>query len=306
VIELPDERKDARVRQTLLAEGYHESMSWTFIGREEAQAFTAGQVVELANPISDEAAVMRTSLLPGMLQMLAWNLNRGNADVRLFEAGHVFERVGEKVDERKRISLGATGNADAGTWDRKPRAYSFFDMKGDIEALLSAFQHHSLYFDEYTAECFHPGRSARAVMDGATVARFGQLHPDLAAARKIKQDVYVGEVYLDRLYQHALCEPHYTPVPRYPAVERDFSFVFEDAVTFEKIRTAVESLRISELRSFTPAEVFRGGAVPQGRYSVLLRAEFQSAERTLRDEEVAQWAQQIVKQLEKLGGTMRA
>jgi phenylalanyl-tRNA synthetase beta chain len=89
-------------------------------------------------------------------------------------------------------------------------------------------------------------------------------------------------------------------------VERDFSFVFGDAITFEKIRTAVESLKIAELRSFTPVEVFRGGAVPQGKYSVLLRAEFQSSERTLRDDEVAQWAQSIVKLLEGLGGTMRA
>jgi phenylalanyl-tRNA synthetase beta chain len=306
VIELPDEHKDAQMRDTLLAEGYHQAMSWTFIGGEEAQKFTAGEVVNLENPISDEAAVMRTSLLPGMLQMLAWNLNRGNNDVRLFEEGHVFERVGDKVDERKRISLGATGNSDAGTWDRKPRAYSFFDMKGDIESLLSAFEHRSLYFDEHTQEYFHPGRSARAVMDGETVARFGQLHPDLAAARKIKQDVYIGEISLDRLYQHPLREPHYTPIPRYPAVDRDFSFVFDNAVTFERIRNAVKSLHIAELKSFSPAEVFRGGAIPEGKYSVLLRAEFQSAERTLRDEDVAQWAQGIVKKLEGLGGTMRA
>jgi phenylalanyl-tRNA synthetase beta chain len=205
-----------------------------------------------------------------------------------------------------RIAFGASGNAEAGTWDRKPRAYSFFDMKGDIESLLSSFRYRSLYFDEHTAEYFHPGRSARAVMDGATVARFGQLHPDVAAARKIKQDVYIGEIYLDRLYQHALREERYTPIPRYPAVDRDFSFVFDNAVTFDRIRKVVDSLHLAELRNFTPVEVFRGGAIPEGKYSVLLRAEFQSPERTLRDEDVAQWALGIVKQLESLGGTIRA
>jgi phenylalanyl-tRNA synthetase beta chain len=305
VLELPDEHKDARLRRTLLALGYDEAMSWTFIGREDAQAFTAGQVLELANPISDEAAVMRTSLLPGMLQMLAWNLNRGSNDVRLFEAGHVFERIGDRVDERKRISLGATGNAETADWKTGPRPYGFFDMKGDVEQLLNAFEHRALYFDQHAAEFFHPGRSARAVMDGATVARFGQLHPELAAARKLRQDVYIAEIYLERLYQRALRSPRYTPIPRYPAVDRDFSFLFDETVTFERIKAAVEALRISELRGFKPVEVFRGGSVPRGKYSVLLRAGFQSAERTLRDEEVSLWAAQIIKQLQSLGGTLR-
>jgi phenylalanyl-tRNA synthetase beta chain len=306
VIELPDEQKDARLRRALLALGYDEAMSWTFIAQDDAKAFSSGEVLVLENPISDEATVMRTSLLPGMLQMLAWNLNRGNNDVRLFEAGHVFAKSGERPHERKRISLGATGRAEPPNWGRAARPYAFFDMKGDIEELLSSFAHRALYFDQHASGVFHPGRSARAVMDGATVAQFGQLHPDLAAARKLRQDVFVGEIYLDRLYQHALREPRYTPIPRFPAVDRDFSFVFEDAVIFDRIAAAVSALHIEVLHSFTPVEVFRGGAIPPGKYSVLLRAEFQSPERTLTDDEVALWSQQIIKALEALGGALRA
>jgi phenylalanyl-tRNA synthetase beta chain len=293
------------LRRTLLALGYNEAMSWTFIGRDEAQRFTSGEVLSLENPISEEAAVMRTSLLPGMLAMLAWNLNRGTNDVRLFEAGHVFEKVGERSDERKRLAWGATGNAGPASWDRTPRPYSFYDVKGELETLLAGFAYRSLYFDEHSAEFFHPGRSARAVMDGATVARFGQLQPEIAAARKLRQDVFVGEIYLDRLYRHELRAPHYTPIPRYPAVDRDFSFVFADEVSFQRMKDAVESLRISELRRFAPVELFRGGAVPAGRYSMLLRAEFQAADRTLRDEEVARWSAQIIQQLQVLGGIQR-
>jgi phenylalanyl-tRNA synthetase beta chain len=306
VIELPDEQKDARLRRTLLALGYDEAMSWTFIGQEDAQAFSSGQVLALENPISDEATVMRTSLLPGMLQMLVWNLNRGNNDVRLFEAGHVFTKSGERWDEHKRISLGATGRAEPPNLGRAARPYTFFDMKGDIEELLSLFARRALYFDQHAAGVFHPGRSARAVMDGVMVAQFGQLHPDLAAVRKLRQDIFIGEIYLDRLYQHALREPRYTPIPRFPAVGRDFSFVFEDAVTFDRMAAAVSALQIEALRSFTPVEVFRGGAVPPGKYSVLLRAEFQSPEHTLTDDEVALWSQQVIKALEALGGTLRA
>jgi len=306
VVKLAEEERDAKVRHTLLALGYDEALSWTFIARRDAQAFSSAPLLDIENPISDEAAVMRPSLLPGMLQMLAWNLNRDSNDVRLFEAGHVFSQFGQRVDETKRISLGATGRAGPASWDHPSRPHTFFDLKGVVEQVLNLFTYRSLYYDSHAAEFLHPGRSARAVMDGATVARFGQLHPDLAAVRKLRQEVYVGEIYLDRLYQHGLREPRYTPLPRFPAVTRDFSFVCPDKLSFARIQEKIAALRISELRSFTPVEVFRGGAIGKVGYSVLLRAEFQSAERTLTDEEVAVWAQQIIKVLESLGGTLRS
>jgi phenylalanyl-tRNA synthetase beta chain len=143
-------------------------------------------------------------------------------------------------------------------------------------------------------------------MDGATVAQFGQIHPGIASARKLRQDVFIGELYLDQLYRHGLRQVRYEQLPRYPAVGRDFSFIFPDSITFEQIERALASLGIRELRSFVPAEIFRGGAIPAGRYSLLLRATFQSGERTLRDDEVGQWSAQIMKALEQLGGSLRS
>src|SRR5205807_10604844 len=196
---------------------------------------------------------------PSMLNMLAYNLNRGSDNVRLFEAGNVFEASGAKALEVKRISIGATGNVDAGvvrglTSGAAARPLSFFDLKGDIESLLAPFGHWTLYYDAQAADYYHPGRSARAVLDGATVAQFGQIHPDVGAARKLRQDVFVAEIYLDRLYQHDLRQMRYEALPRFPAVERDFSFVFNDNVEFEKIHQSVTGLGIAELRSFAPVE----------------------------------------------------
>ncbi len=179
-------------------------------------------------------------------------------------------------------------------------------MKGDVEDLLAPFASWTLYYDANTADYYHPGRSARAVMDGTPVAQFGQLHPDVAAMRKLRQDVFVGEIFLDQLYQHDLRQVRYEALPRFPAVERDFSFVFDDAVVFEKIRQSVSALGIAELRSFVPVEIFRGETIGAGKYSILMRARLQSSERTLRDDEVAQWAGQIAKALEGLGGVQRA
>ncbi|HYL95724.1 MAG TPA: phenylalanine--tRNA ligase subunit beta [Terriglobales bacterium] len=306
VVEHTDAAKDERLQSRALALGFNQAITLTFISEQDARQFSPAQGVALENPISEEARFLRSSMLPGMLEMLAWNLNRGNDDVRLFEMGDVFELAGTGVDEHKQLCLGATGNAEAAGVHRAARPYSFFDLKGDVETLLAGFEHQSLYYDAHAAEYYHPGRSARAVMDGATVARLGQLHPDIAAARKLRQDVYVAEIYLDRLYQHKLRQVRYEALPRYPAVERDFSFVFEDRVTYDQIRGVVEALRIGELRRFVPVEIFRGGAIPGGRYSLLLRATFQSDERTLRDDEVALWSSQIINALQGLGGTLRA
>src|ERR1035438_5995792 len=140
VRDLPDAHKDARLRSTLLALGYNESISLTFISKEDAGRFSTATALDLANPLSDEASVMRTSLVPSMLNMLAHNLNRGSDNVRLFEAGYVFEAVGEKSAETKRVVIGATGTVEADvvrglTAGAEARPLSFFDIKGDIEEI---------------------------------------------------------------------------------------------------------------------------------------------------------------------------
>jgi phenylalanyl-tRNA synthetase beta chain len=306
VVELPEEPKNAKVRETMLALGYDETISITFISEAEAKTFGRVEALALANPLSEEAGYMRTSLLPGLLNQVSYNLNRGTTNVRVFEAGEVFEKTGDRHDERRHVAFAATGDAIAKTVHSAAQPYTFFHMKGDVEELLAAFRYSSLYFDNIVPGYFHPGRAARAVMDGETVAVFGQLHPEQAGARKLRQEVYLAEVMLDRLYKRPLREPRYQRISKFPAVGRDFSFVFDDAVTFERIRSGVDELRIAELTAFAPGEIYRGDKAGPGKYSVLLHSEFQSKERTLRDDEVAQWASQIIGKLEALGGVLRA
>jgi phenylalanyl-tRNA synthetase beta chain len=305
VIELADEAKRAKVRETLLALGYNEAISLTFVSKEDAAQFGGGEPLAIANPLNEEQGYLRTSLVPGMLGMIAYNLNRGNTEVRLFESGDVFEKLGERCEERRRLCFAATGNSIEASVHTKAKAVDFFDLKGDVEDLLADFTHRSIYFDTLVPEYYHPGRSARIALDGATIGYVGQLHPAVADARKLKQDVYIAEIQLERLFQHELRQPRFTAISRYPAVERDFSFVFDDAVTFERVHAAVEDLNVPEMIDFKPVEIFRGGSVPAGKYSFLVRAAFQSPERTLRDEEVAGWSGQIIKTLEALGGALR-
>jgi len=248
--------------------------------------------------------------------MLAWNLNRGVESARLFEMGHVFHMAGEQSLEELHVAIGATRTALLGTAPRSARpsltgagaddVAAFLAMKGAVEQVLEQFEFTAIELDRDTRDYYHPGRRARVRMDGATVARFGELERSVADARKLRQPVYIAEILLHRLAEHPLRAPRFTPVPRYPAVERDFSFIFDDAVTFERIRSAIDALRIAELRSIAPIEIFRGGAIEAGKYSLLLRTEFQSPERTLRDDEVAAWSQQIIAALQGLGGALRA
>jgi phenylalanyl-tRNA synthetase beta chain len=305
VVELPNAGKEAKVRSLLLALGYNEAISPSFISPSEAAAFSGATMVPLANPLSEEQSAMRSSLVPGMLNMLTWNLNRGTSDVRLFEMGHVFSAPSEETtQETLMLSIGATGNAVEASVHGPARASSFFDLKGHVETLLDAFEIGNLRLER--TDHYHPGRGARAVVDGTVLAEFGQPHPDVAAARKLKQDIYVAEINLDRLFTLPLRTPRYQPLSRFPAVDRDFSFLFGDTVSYERIQSAVRALNIAEMQSFRPVEMFRGGSVPQGKYSMLLRAQFQSAERTLRDDEVARWSTQIIQALEAIGGTLRS
>jgi phenylalanyl-tRNA synthetase beta chain len=350
VVELPHAAADATLRERALALGYNEAVSLTFISHAAAETFgffggletgasaakaadsfgastarvkaaplqsSSGRVLELENPLSEEASVMRTSLAPGMLDMLAWNLNRDAEDVRLFEMGRVYElRSGERV-EPARACLGATlaavknGLPLAGLLDRSKgehaaAAEAFRSFKGDVENLLAAFACRELSFDRQTAEYFHPGRSARALMDGAVVAQFGELAEEVKSERKLRQDVFLAEIDLEVLHGRGLRQVRFAALGKYPAVERDFSFVFSDDVEFEAMRRAVMGLGIPELREFRPVEIFRGGSIEAGKYSILLRAKLQSDEGTLRDEQIAAWAEKIVGALKDIGGVQRA
>jgi phenylalanyl-tRNA synthetase beta chain len=319
VVELPDAKINATLRQRALALGYNEALSLSFISHADAEKFSSdagAQVLELENPQSEEASVMRTSLAPGMLDMLAWNLNRDVADARLFEIGSVYQLANGERAEPKRACLGATaesvkhsapssGTLDVSKGEHATASEAFRGFKGDVENLLAAFAG-TVKYDRETSEYFHPGRSARATITGKLVAQFGQVHPEVAQARKLRQDVFLAEFDLERLYKIGLRTVAFTPLGKYPAVERDFSFVFSDEVAFEQMQNAVAATALAELREFKPIEIFRGGSIGAGKYSILLRVKFQSDERTLRDEEISQWSEKIVAALKSLGGVQRA
>jgi len=307
VVELPWAEKESTVRRELLALGWTEAISSTFCAASDAALFAPqpDSAVAIGNPLSEEAGMLRPSLLPGMVNMLALNLNRDIEDAALFESGIVFSGATEKVDEHPSLAIGATGRAFATSAAASPA--DFYDLKGTVEALLAKFSSRSIYFDHLLLPAWlHPGRGARAVLDGSTLAYFGQLHPMEAERRKLKQAVYIGEIYLDRLYKQSLRQPIVRELSRYQPVRRDFSLLFPSAVSWATVADALQALSTPELRSFAPKEILHETkSIPAGHFSLLLGIVFQSQERTLREEELQEFSQKVVAAMESIGGRLR-
>jgi phenylalanyl-tRNA synthetase beta chain len=325
VVELPHVEQERTIRETLRALGFTEAVSSTFVSAEEAEEFGGGGVA-IGNPLSAEAGMLRPSLAPGMATMLALNLHRDVSSVRLFEMGTVFHPSRQRtsagdpgfggstmeVKERVGLALGATGSAIATALYRAEDAL-FYEVKGAVEALLAKFEG-AVSFDASALPAWiAEGRGARVLLGGEAVGVFGELSAAELQARKLRQPCVIASVDGQRLFETALRQPVSRELSRFQAVERDFSFVFSDAVTWVTIDAALHGagagLKAEELRSVRPVEIFRdakGKAVAAGSYSVLLRVVFQSKERTLTEEEITRWTEWVVAKLKGLGGIQRA
>jgi phenylalanyl-tRNA synthetase beta chain len=310
---LPWAEQEYEVRRTLLAGGFHEAIGSTFCSASEA-ALTApqpGLAVPVGNPLSEEAGVLRPSLVPGILSMIAGNLHRDVNDVRLFELGTVFSGTTEKVDERPAVAFGAAGCLPEQSALHPARAIDFHDVKGVVELVLARFQARTVYFDRFPAEAaltlgwLHPYRAARVAVEGATVGWFGQLHPREAAARKLKEPVLVGELYLDRLYKFPLRKPLAREISRFQPVRRDFSLILDESIGWEKIDQAVAGLQIPELVEWRVREVFRDARLGAREYSLLMGVTFQATDRTLHEEELQAFQERVVEAVGTTGARLR-
>jgi phenylalanyl-tRNA synthetase beta chain len=320
VIAHPLAAAETAVRTRLLALGYSEAISSSFASEVDGATFravcpTASGAIALENPLSDEARLLRPSLAPGMLAMLAHNLNRDVREARLFEQGSVFTGSQELVVESHSLSLGLTGEL-AATGLHSAKDVTIFELKGVVESLLSLFAASpetlgssaatALTFSNDAPAWLEAGRSATALLGGVAVACFGELAATQREARKLRQPVYLAEMDLDALYRLPLRRATAREISRFQAVERDFSFTFADAVEWRSIAEAIHALGIAELTRLAPVEISRDAkAGSAGSYALLLRCVFQSNLRTLREDELNEWSTRLIAALTALGGSIR-
>jgi phenylalanyl-tRNA synthetase beta chain len=287
------------VREQLAARGYYEAVNLAFVSHALLEKWGLGErLVPLANPLSADLAVMRPSLLPGLIEALSHNRARQQERVRLFELGRVFA-AGDPPDETPSVAIVACGSARAEQWGEAARPLDFFDLKGDLDALIAwggEPQRWSVHADGLPG-WLHPGRSARVVRDGQTVGYLGALHPQLAKALDLGPDVHVLELALEPVLGRRL--PKAEPVPRFPSVRRDIAVDVPEAVGWSQIEQAVrDSLggALAELRLF---DRYSGKGVEAGRKSLAMGLILQDASRTLTDDDADRCVRNAVAVLEE-------
>jgi phenylalanyl-tRNA synthetase beta chain len=298
--------KELAVSNLLGSLGYHETIQFSMVDPEENSRFADQPPVVLANPLSQDASVLRSSAGPTMVHALRWNLDRDRNDARLFELGKTYALSSTGTPEERRVlTLGLTGHRRPASVHDSERALDFFDLKGDLEALLGLFEIAGIQFEKESYRHYEGGQSGRFTSQGETLVIFGRLSREIEQDYKLRQPSWLAEVGFERLLTFPLRSRAFRPFSRFPAVERDFSLVVPEAVTFARLEAALQRLTLDEIQSLRPIDLFRGGPIPAGHYSLLLRVTFQSQAHTMTSEEIAVASQRVMAGLEVLGVRLR-
>jgi phenylalanyl-tRNA synthetase beta chain len=312
-LRLPHAEDSDRVVERAVGLGYQEIVEIPIVDSQRDALFRPEgfHPAVIGNPLAEDASVMRSTGIVSMVRAIEWNLNHGNRDLRLFEIGKAYELRNGAPVETLVLTLGATGLAREKTIHEAAREFSFADLKGDLDRIgelaggLDWQPGVPAWLSSARSAHFSLGKNA-----GEQLGIAGQLVRRIAEQLKLRQDVYLAELKLEPLLlgvEAARTALRFLPWPRYPAVERDFSLVLADGVTFAQVEGTIRALGIAELQTIQPADLFRGGQIPAGKYSLMIRVKFQSAQGTLTDAQLAEFTSRIVTALEqKLGANLRA
>jgi phenylalanyl-tRNA synthetase beta chain len=306
---LPEYEAESRLRERLIGLGYREIVTIPHVAEDRDILFRSEGVIpaRLANPLSEEANILRSSGSVSMAAAIEWNLNHSQRNVRLFEIGRHYRfapqyKAGETPlapVETVFLTLGVTGEArPQGLYD-SARPLSFADLKGDLDAvgeLSGGFE-----WKDGGADSLHPAKRGRIVLGESELGSAGQLAKRIADKLKLRQEVFLAEIILGPFY----CKYYgvkdarrYRPLPRFPAVERDFSLLLAEGTTFAEVGKAIRALNIPEIDSIQAADLFRGKNVPAGKYSLMIRVTFQSREATLTDAQISDYSSRIISAVE--------
>ena len=272
-----------RARDVLISRGYREAITYSFIDPKwHTRLFPEIDALALENPISADLAVMRTSTLPGLLMAAKNNQSRQRKRVRLFETGLRFIPQGDEIKQESVIGVVACGPRYPEQWGRDDAEVDFFDLKNDIEAVMSlGGEGRSIEFVAKHNPVFHPGQTAQVLIDGRHAGWIGQLHPQNAADLEFDGAIMCAELLLDVALEAAI--PAFRPISRYPEVRRDLSFIVDEAVSIEQVESAVASTGLAILKQTRVFDIYRGKGIEAGTKSIALGLILQDSSRTLTD-----------------------
>jgi len=285
-----------RLRRSLVNRGYFEAITYSFVDPKwQAVLDPDNQAVSLANPLSSEMSVMRTTIWPGLLQAVRHNLNRQQTRVRLFETGQVFLQGETELAQIDRISGAICGSINDEQWAENSREVDFYDLKADVESLFGAEA--DIEFRAETHPALHPGQSAAVFCKGKVIGWMGALHPQAIARLELSSTVYIFELDLEAVRQSHL--PSFRPLSKFPEVRRDLAILINEDISARLIEDCIRDSSSEILQEVRLFDIYTGKGVDKGLKSVAFGLILQDFSRTLTDEDIDSEIESVVNALNK-------
>lgn len=293
-----------RLKRALVDMGYQEAITFSFTEASVQQAFTPNLTpLTLANPLSQELASMRTSLLPGLLMAVRHNQSRQQSRIRLFEAGMRFLPKADGLVQEPMLAGVLVGSALPMLWSNTKTNVDFYDLKGNIEHLLSVARVATLRFVSAQRDGFHPGQCAEIYEGDTCLGVLGAIHPSTLAAFDVDGPVFAFELSQQLLALGSL--PGFTPLSRFPQMQRDLALLVPLAVNADAVISSIRQHAGADLQRVDLFDVYRGAGLPEGYYSLAITVIWQHAERTLLDAEVQSSVDNVLTALADLAVRLR-
>ena len=296
-----------RIHQHLRDRGYTEAITYSFLESELLARFDPREaILQLQNPLSNELAAMRTSLLPGLLLATQYNMNRQASRVRLFEVGLCFLSRSEGLLQEERVAGVWFGDRYPMQWGESARGVDFYDVKGDLENLFAELhQSAELSWKPSNHPGLHPGQSADIFLAGEYVGVMGVLHPALLSVFDLSSAPVCFELNMSKL--RIKSTPRYENISKFPAVRRDLAIVVQDKISAEAIARNIRQSAGHLLIDVKIFDIYQGLNIGAGKKSVALSLVFQDANSTLVDADIHRWVESVVAGLQQeFNATLRA
>jgi phenylalanyl-tRNA synthetase beta chain len=287
-----------QVRDVLVSQGFYEAVTYSFVSPEIQSVLDPGQqTLALSNPISTDMSVMRTRLLPGLVQALQHNLNRQQARVRFFETGLCFIPDGKELLQQSHIAAVVTGSRDAEGWHSQSAQVDFFDIKGNLESILQLSSADNYQFVKTSNPVLHPGQGADVIYQDKLVGFVGALHPGVVSKLQLSQPVFVFELELASMLRSKL--PSFVELSKYPSIRRDIAVMVDSNVNVQDLVDCIHFIKSDILQEVIVFDVYTGKKVTNNRKSVALGLILQDFSRTLVDGDVENLVDKVLDQLKK-------
>ncbi len=298
-------RPISAIQSFFVDNGYQEAITYSFVDPKVQQLIDPEREgIALANPISADLSVMRTSLWSGLLKTAAYNQNRQQPRIRLFETGLRFEQVGERIDQQQMLAGVVVGSQYPENWANGRRTADFFDVKGDLESLFRLLGI-DIQFVGSQHPALHPGQTAELLRDGEHVGWLGTLHPQVQKNLELNGTILVFELFLDSIVTGYV--PNFKEISKFPEVRRDLAMIIGSDVAFADVERVAKKHAGEQLTALRAFDVYEGESLGEGNRSLALSLFWQHPERTLNEDEVHSLFNGVIDALkEELGATLRS